>query len=76
MATLHQILADVLRIPPEAITSELSMHNFSTWNSLTHIELIVALEEEYQIQLTEEEIVSMTNIGDVKGVLNSRGIMV
>ena len=72
---LHQIISEVLRIPADKISSEISIHKIDTWNSLTHIELVVTIEEKFHIQLTEDEIVSMTTIGEIQKVLNNRGVL-
>ena len=71
---LHQLVSEVLRIPADKISSETSIHRVETWNSLTHIELVVTFEERFHIQLTEDEIVSMTCIGEIERVLKNRGV--
>jgi acyl carrier protein len=75
VSALHQVISEVLRVPSEKITPETSIHKVDTWNSLTHIELVVTIEERFHIQLTEDEIASMTSIGEIQRVLNSRGIL-
>lgn len=75
LSTLHQIISEVLRIPAEKITAETRIHEVDTWNSLTHIEFVVTLEERFHIQLTEDEITSMTSIGQVQKVLSERGVL-
>jgi acyl carrier protein len=72
---LFQIISEVLRIPPDKIASELRIHEVDTWNSLTHIELVVVIEERFQIQLTEDEIVGMTSITEIQRILSNRGVL-
>jgi len=53
------------------------MTDVAKWNSLTHIELIVGLEELFGIQFTQDEVVKMTSVGAIRDVLNgmaSRGL--
>ena len=73
--TLHQIICEVLRITRDKISPDLSIHEIDTWNSLTHIELIVTLEEKFHIQFTEDEIVTMTSIGAIQDMLKLRGVL-
>jgi len=73
--TLQQAIAEILRIPLDKITPEVAIHEVATWNSLTHIELIVSLEEKFQIQLTEDEIVAMTSVGAIQKTLRLRGVL-
>lgn len=72
--TLHQIISEVLHIPAEKITAKTRIHEVDTWNSLTHIEFVVTIEERFRIQLTEDEIASMTSIEQVEKVLSERGV--
>lgn len=71
---LEQLLADLLQIPVAQVNDELAMMDVETWDSLKHMELIAALEEQLGLQLTFEEIVMMRSVGDIKRVLNSKGV--
>jgi acyl carrier protein len=71
---LEQLLADLLQIPVAEVNDELAMMDVETWDSLKHMELIAALEEQLGLQLTFEEIVMMRSVGDIKRVLNSKGV--
>jgi acyl carrier protein len=75
LSKLHQVISEVLRVPADRITSEMSIHKVDTWNSLTHIELVVTIEEKFHIQLTEDEIVAMTSIAEIQRILSHRGVL-
>lgn len=75
LSTLHQIVSEVLRIPPEKIAAKTRIHEVDTWNSLTHIEFVMTIEERFHVQLTEDEIASMTSIEQVQKVLSERGVL-
>jgi acyl carrier protein len=75
LKNLHQVISEVLRVPPDRITAEMSIHKVDTWNSLTHIELVVSIEERFHIQLTEDEIVAMTSIAEIQKILSNRGVL-
>ena len=72
---LARVMSDVLRIDEGKITPEISIHKIATWNSLSHIELVVAIEEAFHIQLTEDEIVAMISVGEIRQVLSRRGVL-
>jgi acyl carrier protein len=74
--SLEQLLADLLQIPVAEVTDELAMKDLEVWDSLKHMELIASLEEQLGIQLTFDEIVTMRSVGDIKRVLNSKGVTV
>ena len=71
---LRTLLSDALRLPADAISADLDMAATGTWDSLSHMQLIAGIEEEFSIELTADEIVSMTSIGAIESVLRARAI--
>lgn len=53
---IQQIMADVFEITLEQITIESTQDNIDAWDSLKHLNLVVALEEEFGIYFPVEEI--------------------
>jgi acyl carrier protein len=45
----------------EVINEDASPDNIETWDSLHHLNLAVALEEEFSIELSEEDIMELMN---------------
>ena len=72
----ERLLAEVLQIPIEKVTAELAMPDLDVWDSLKHMELIAALEQQLDIQLSFDEIVLMRSVRDIKRVLNDKGVSV
>ena len=70
------VLAEVLQLPPSEITDDLTMKDVESWDSLKHMELIVALETALEVQLTFEEIVAMQSVREIKRVLAERSVEV
>ena len=70
------VLAEVLQLPPSQITNDLTMKDVEAWDSLKHMELIVALETALEVQLTFEEIVAMQSVREIKRVLAERSVEV
>lgn len=60
-ATIQQIMADVFNIPAEEITEESSQDTIEEWDSLKHLDLVVALEEEFNVSIPVEEIGTMVS---------------
>jgi acyl carrier protein len=71
---LVSLAAEVLGLPPERIVDDLAMKGTENWDSLRHMELVASLEKEFGIELTFEEIVLMTSVGAIRGVLRTRGV--
>lgn len=69
---MDAVLADVLQMPAAGITDDLAMEDVEAWDSLKHMELIVALETAFDVQLTFDEIVAMRSVREIKRVLAER----
>ncbi|MEQ8172619.1 MAG: acyl carrier protein [Candidatus Eremiobacterota bacterium] len=44
------------------------------WDSLVHMQIIAGIEEEFQVELTEDEIIEMMSISKIKELLRNKGI--
>lgn len=72
---IRTLLAQVLNIPATRITEDFEMRDADAWDSLKHMEFILAIEEAFEIQLTFDEIVAMRSFGEITRVLEARGAM-
>lgn len=75
-AKVENVLSEVLQMPVAAITDDLTMKDTDAWDSLKHMELIVALEQSFDIQLSFDEIVAMQSVNQIKRVLRERGVTI
>ena len=75
-AKVENVLSEVLQMPVAAITDDLTMKDTDAWDSLKHMELIVALEQSFDIQLSFDEIVAMQSVSQIKRVLRERGVTI
>jgi len=71
---LRQVLADVFGADPTTITDDSSIDTIEGWTSLRHLNLVVALEERFGVQLTEQEIVEVISVALIKAVLDEHGV--
>jgi acyl carrier protein len=74
MDRVAEMFAWVLNIDKELITDETSPDNTPQWDSGSTIELALAIENEFKVKLTDQEILAMRNVGLVRKVLRSKGI--
>ena len=66
---LREILANSLDIEPEELDDNASQKNISEWDSFALMAMVTALEEEFKIELTLEEIMEMQSLQKIKQVL-------
>lgn len=57
------ILAKMLNVPQSQITRDSSRENVETWDSLKHLHLMLALEEEFGIEFSDDEMSELGGAG-------------
>ncbi|QXG75082.1 acyl carrier protein [Modestobacter sp. L9-4] len=66
---LRQVMATVLRVPADSIGPDSSMDTVPGWDSLRHLTLVLALEDEFGVQIPDEEAGSITSYPLIRLVL-------
>jgi acyl carrier protein len=69
---IRQIAADVFDEPIGKIQLQSSPQTLQNWDSLAHLNLILALEESFQCEITPEESELMTTIATVVAIVERR----
>jgi acyl carrier protein len=69
---LIEILADVLDLEADQIDDDLSAETAKSWDSLNHLRLITAVEQDFGIALTMEEIEGATSLMRLLSVIEAR----
>ena len=71
---LKGIIADVLNVDEDEITMDTTFVDDLGADSLDLFELVMALEEEYGLEIPAEELTDMETVGDVIEYLRSKGV--
>jgi len=66
------VMSAVLEIPIGQIKEVSSPDTIESWDSLKHMNLIVALEEEFNIEFDDEEIVNSVNYALILNIIKSK----
>ncbi|MDP9160198.1 MAG: acyl carrier protein [Acidobacteriota bacterium] len=66
------IAADILRLPRNQITTQSSPENIAAWDSVQHLNLVLALEQEFSVQFEPEEMDQMSSIDCILAILQSK----
>jgi len=69
---LFRIFREVFGL--EKVSLDMTKNDIAEWNSLQTINLIIALEESFQVEFQPEEAADMLSIGIVKDILVEKGI--
>ena len=68
---LTPIFRDILN-PDVVVTEYLDASQVAEWDSLNHISIIAAIESEFQVEFTIDELAQMANAGDLIRTLEAK----
>lgn len=69
---VRQIAADVFNLPVDQITDQTSPQTLADWDSVQHLNLVLAIEAQLGVQLDPQEIEQIRTIGDAIRVAEKR----
>jgi acyl carrier protein len=58
---VYRVISQVMGVALSEVDGNSSPDSVETWDSLRHMNLVMALEEEFGIQFSEQQIVEMLN---------------
>ena len=58
---LKKVVGSILSISPDSINDQSTKDNVKNWDSLKHMNLILALEEEFEVTIPDEEAADLTS---------------
>jgi acyl carrier protein len=59
------VFRDVLDLPDLTLSPATTAGEVEAWDSLSHVQLVVAVEKRFQVRFTAKEIQSFTCVGDM-----------
>ncbi|MCK9257354.1 MAG: acyl carrier protein [Sulfurospirillaceae bacterium] len=68
---VKKTISEILDIEIDSINDTTSSKTVESWDSLKQMNIIVALEEEFEIELSDDDIDAMTNIGNIIKIVKS-----
>ena len=68
---VFEIVSTVMTAPVESVGEDSSPDTLSGWTSLNHMNLILALEQEFNIRFTDQQAVEMLSVSSILLALNS-----
>lgn len=69
---VQDIFKDILDEEVLTLTRETTANDVDGWDSLTHIQLIVAIEKKFKVKFSSREILSWKNVGELLDSLHSK----
>ncbi|HKM47774.1 MAG TPA: acyl carrier protein [Terriglobales bacterium] len=66
---VRNVASDIFGIPADKITAVSSPETIDNWDSMQHLNLVLAIEEKFGVQLEPEDIEQMKSIGAVAALV-------
>ena len=70
----NQIFMDVFELESHELNSECTVKNIDTWTSISHIDLISAIEDAFDIMFDTDDIIDFSSYESGKSILTRYGI--
>ena len=71
-ADLNEVFRDVFDDESITVTDETTADDIDDWDSLEHINLIAAVEQQFGIKFNMGQIVTMKNVGEMVTIIESQ----
>ena len=71
---MEEIIADQLGVSEDEVTLEASFKEDLDADSLDLFELVMALEEEYDVEIPSDDLAELNTVGDVINYLKDKGV--
>jgi acyl carrier protein len=71
---LSGILRETLDLEDIEIRADTSRDDLENWDSVAHVELVLAIESEFEVSLTPDEIGEIGGVRDILDILERRGV--
>lgn len=69
---LRGIAADIFQVGPNRIHRQSSPETIESWDSLQHLNLILALEQKFGLEFEPEEIERMTSLDAIHSLIEEK----
>lgn len=70
MNSIEELIRETLMLPSDAqIDDQTTPHDIPVWDSLGHINIITAIEDEYDIEIAPEQIAKLESVSDFKKLI-------
>ncbi len=69
---IKNLVAKILNVDESQLTNESSPNTIENWDSLKQMEIIVSIEEEFNIEFDDDDVLNIKNIDSIINILSSK----
>lgn len=70
---VQALLVEAIQVPPEMITPDLTFGDLPQWDSLGHMEIMMRLEEKFDVEINADTIAELISIAEICAYLEKNG---
>lgn len=71
-APLREVVATALQIDPARVDDSLDFDSAPEWDSVKHISLVLALEGEYGVTISDDDVVELTSYPAIRALIGAQ----
>lgn len=69
---LNEVFSEVFDDADINISREMTANDVEAWDSLSHVNLIIAIESEFDINFSQKQILTFKSVGDLLDCIQSK----
>jgi acyl carrier protein len=70
--SMNKVFREIFDDPTISLKDETTAQDIEGWDSLRHIDLIMQLEEEFNLRFTVDDITGLKNVGEMIAMLERK----
>lgn len=71
---VEQIIADILEIPVESVTDELTSDDLEEWDSLASMTIVRELEKHFNIHFSFDDLLNLDSVKGIKKMISEKNV--
>ena len=69
---MEEVFTDIMDLKDIKLNDETSADDIEEWDSLSHIQIIVAIEKAFGIKFSSQEMITWKNVGDMVDCIQNK----
>lgn len=74
MPALQDVFREVFELDDDIVVETLEYRGIEQWDSVAHMQLVAAIEDEYDIMLDTDDVVAMSSFKEAVRILGKLGV--
>ena len=69
---VRSTVSAALGIPIESVGADFELHASESWDSMAHLRLVMALEEQFSVRFTDAELEELTSVASIARLIGAK----